>query len=65
MRAEIDLAKQGAKSEADLQKIQAQSRAKQDDMYAQKLAELQHNLISSQLLPQQNQGKPRPDNANK
>jgi len=65
MRAEIEMAKQDAKSQADIRKVQAQSRAKQDDIYAQKLAELQHQLIASQLMPQQNQEKPRPDNANK
>lgn len=60
MKMQMEIEKQSAKHNMDLEKLNAQSSNKREEFAAQKLAEMQHQLVSSEISPQEQQVKPRP-----
>lgn len=61
MKAEIEAMKMQGKSEAEINKIREQSKAKQQDYASQKMADLQTQLALQAVAPPPSQGKPRPE----
>lgn len=64
-KAEMEAMKMEGKSAAEIRKIQEQSRAKQEDYAAQKLADLQTQLALQAAAPQPSQEMPRTENRKK
>jgi glutathione S-transferase len=60
MKTEAEIAKQEAKSQARIREIDAQSQAKRQDYAAQKIADIQHALVTESIRPPDMQEKPRP-----
>jgi hypothetical protein len=60
MKMQMSMEQQNAKHQMDLEKLNAQSGNKREEFAAQKLAELQNNLINNENAADTQQKKPRP-----
>ena len=61
MKAELEAQKMDIKGKSEIEKINAQSQAKQDEFAAQKIADFQHQVMLQSIGAGKSQGTPRPD----
>jgi hypothetical protein len=60
MKMQMTMEQQAAKHEMELEKLAAQSSNKREEFAANKLVDMQQQMLTEQTAPQQQQGKPRP-----
>jgi hypothetical protein len=63
MKAELEAQKLDMKGKSEIEKISAQSQARQDEFASQKIADFQHQVMLRAAGVGKNQGTPRPDSS--